>query len=175
MDEKISRPVVPGPDSDFVIARVLYAPRERVFEAFTNPADMKRWWGPKGFSVAGAKMDLRPGGSYHYALHAADGAVLWGKFVYREIVPPQLLVYVNAFSNAAGALTRHPLSPTWPLELLTTMTFDEHVEGTLFTLRWSLLPTATDDERQTFDRSHDSMEAGWSGTLDQLAAHVQTL
>jgi len=175
MDEKVSRPIGPEPDADFVIARVLRAPRERVFRAFTDPADMKRWWGPRGFSVAGAKMDLRPGGSYHYALHAPDGAVLWGKFIYREIVPPQLLVYINAFSNAAGELARHPLSPTWPLELLTTLSFDEHVEGTLLALRWSLLPEATDEERQTFDRSHDSMETGWSGTLDQLAAFVESV
>ena len=53
---------------------------------------------------------------------SGDGHVIWAKFVYREIAAPQRLVWVHSFSDEAGGLTRHPLSPTWPLELLTTVT-----------------------------------------------------
>jgi uncharacterized protein YndB with AHSA1/START domain len=173
--EEKSYPVETVADSEFVITRVFHAPRESVFAAFTEPDRLLRWWGPAGYSVAGAAMDLRPGGSYHYGLRAPDGAMLWGKFVYREVVRPQLLVYLNSFSDAAGGLTRHPLRADWPLELLTTVTFTEHVEGTMFTLRWALLPAATPDERQCFDESHESMRLGWGGTLDQLAAYLKTL
>ena len=173
MEEKMSYPVEPEPDTDFVITRVLEAPRDRVFHAFTRPALMKQWWRPRGFSVAGAKMDLRAGGSYHYALHAADGFVMWGKYFYREIVEPQLLVYVNTFSNASGGITRHPMNANWPLEMLTTLTFAEHVDGTLLMLRWSLMPGATEDERIAFDQAHDTMELGWSTTFDQLAEFLK--
>jgi uncharacterized protein YndB with AHSA1/START domain len=165
-----ARPVLA--DSEFVVTRVFEAPRERVFAAFTEPERMLRWWGPAGFTVAGARMDLRPGGSYHYGLRGPDGATIWGKFVYREIVRPHLLVYLNSFSDAAGGLTRHPLRADWPLELLTTITFTEHVDGTMFTLRWATLPGATIDERQCFDESHESMQMGWNGTLDSLAAYL---
>ena len=148
--------------------RVLGAPRERVFDAFTEPVLLKHWWAPPGFDLAGAKMDLRPGGSYHYALHAADGFVLWGKLFFREIAPPQLLVFVNAFSNAAGKVAPHPLDPSWPRELLTTLSFVEHVDGTLLMLRWSLLPGATDEERTTFELRQEDLRPIWTGTLGRL-------
>lgn len=161
-------------ERDFVLSRVFDAPRDRVFKAFTDPDRMMHWWGPKGSTVVAAKMDLRPGGIYHYGLKGQDGDTLWGKFVYREIVAPERLVFVNSFSDESGNLTRHPLSPTWPLELLTTLTFAAQSHGTLLTLRWGLLPSATAEERQTFDAAHDGMRQGWTGTLDQLAAYLSS-
>ncbi len=50
---------------------------------------------------------------------------LWGKFVYREIVEPEKIILVNSFSDKDGGLTRHPMSPSWPLQLLSTTTFDQ--------------------------------------------------
>ena len=55
---------------DFVISRVLDAPRELVWKCFTDPERMKQWWGPKGFIVIASKMDLRVGGTYHYGMKA---------------------------------------------------------------------------------------------------------
>jgi len=159
-------------DRDFVITRSFSAPRELVYKAFTDPERMLHWWGPKGFSVVAAKMDLRLGGSYHYGMKGPDGNTLWGKFVYREIVAPERLVFVNSFSDEAGNITRHPMSPTWPLELLSTITFDEQPGGTLLTIRWALLPSATAEERQTFNIAHAGMQGGWTGTLDQLAEYL---
>ncbi len=161
--------------ADFVISRVFDAPRRLVWRAFTDPACMGQWWGPKGVTVVRQAMDFRPGGSYHYAMRTADGQVMWGKFVYREIDEPRRIVWVNSFSDEAGGLTRHPLSPTWPLEMLTTMTFDEPLPGqTGLTIRWSPL-NATEQEQKTFDAGHDSMRDGWSGTLDRLTAYLKTL
>ncbi len=158
--------------SDFVISRVFDAPRERVWKAFTDPEHMKQWWGPKGFTVIASKMDLRPGGTYHYGMQAPDGTPMWGKFVYREITPPERMVFVNSFSDEAGGITRHPMSPTWPLEMLSTFTFEEHPGGkTKLTIRWSA-HNATAEERKTFDSGHDSMHQGWGGTLDQLAGYL---
>jgi uncharacterized protein YndB with AHSA1/START domain len=157
---------------DFVISRVLEAPRQRVWQAFTDPARMRQWWGPKGVTVINPKMDLRVGGTYHCGMRMPDGNVMWGKLVYREIDPPQRLVWVNSFSDEAGGLTRHPLSPTWPLEMLTTATLDEAPDGkTRLTIRWSPLG-ATPTEQKTFDAGHDSMRQGWTGTLDQLDAYL---
>ncbi len=108
--------------ADFVISRVLDAPRDLVWKAFTDPERMRQWWGPKGFSVIASKMDLRPGGTYHYGLKAPDGSPMWGKFVFREIVAPERMVFINSFSDEAGGTTRHPMAPTWPLEMLSTFT-----------------------------------------------------
>jgi uncharacterized protein YndB with AHSA1/START domain len=170
---QVSR-TAPGKDRPFIIARVLKAPRDVVFKAFTEVDHMMRWWGPKGFRVLKATMDLRPGGTYHYGMDAPDGNSMWGKFVFREIVAPEKLVFINSFSDEAGGITRHPMSPTWPLEMLSTITFEAHPEGTLLTIRWETLPGATEEERATFGGGHISMNQGWSGTLEQLATYLDS-
>ena len=110
--------------------------------------------------------DLRP-------VHkSSDGAAIWGKFVFREIVPPQRMVFINSFSDEAGGITRHPMSATWPLEMLSVFTFEEEPGGkTKVTIRWSP-HNASEEERKTFDAGHDSMRQGWGGTMDQLAAYL---
>jgi uncharacterized protein YndB with AHSA1/START domain len=159
---------------DFVISRVFDAPRDLMWKAVTEPQRIKEWWGPKGTKVIVANMDLRPGGTYHYGMQTPDGARMFGKLTYREIAPPQRLVFITAFSDEAGGITRHPMAPTWPLEMLSTFTFEEQPDGkTRFTIRWSPLnPTA--DEQKTFDTSHDNMRQGWGGSLDELATYLAT-
>jgi uncharacterized protein YndB with AHSA1/START domain len=155
----------------FVISRVFDAPRDLVWKAFTDPEHMKHWWGPKGFKVIASKMDLRPGGSYHYGMEAPNGSPMWGMFRYREITPPSRLVFVNSFSDEAGGITRHPMAPSWPLEMLSTFSFEDLGDKTKFTIKWSPL-NATAEEQATFAAGHGSMTQGWTGTLDQLAAYL---
>jgi uncharacterized protein YndB with AHSA1/START domain len=159
-------------ERDFVISRVFDAPRELVWKAFTDPERMKHWWGPKGFTVIASKMDLRPGGIYHYGMKAPDGSPMWGKFVFREVAAPERMVFINSFSDEGGGISRHPMAPTWPLEMLSTFTFEEEPGGkTKLTIRWAP-HNATSEEQKTFDASHDNMRQGWGGTLDQLAAYL---
>jgi uncharacterized protein YndB with AHSA1/START domain len=156
---------------EFVITRVFDARRELVWKAWTDPERLMRWFGPKGFTMPSCKNDLRPGGVFHYCLRSPDGREMWGKWVYREIVAPGRLVLVNSFSDEKGGLTRHPLSPTWPLEMLSTATFEEQDGKTRITLRWIPI-NATDEERKTFNAGHESMKMGWTGTFDQLAEYL---
>ena len=156
---------------EFVITRVFDAPRDLVWKAFTEPQRMKEWWGPKGVTITKSEMDLRPGGSYHYAMRTPDGNTMWGKFVYREITPPSRMVFVSSFSDEAGGVTRHPMAPTWPLEMLSIFSFEEEGGKTRFTVRWSPL-NASEEERAAFAAGHASMQQGWGGTLDKLAAYL---
>ena len=156
---------------DFVASRVFDAPRDLVWKAFTDPERMKEWWGPKGFTVIASKMDLRPGGIYHYGMKAPDGSMMWGKFVFREIVAPERMVFINSFSDEAGGTTRHPMAPVWPLEMLSIITFEDVGGKTKFTVRWAP-HNATDDERKMFGSSHASMRQGWGGTMDKLEAYL---
>ena len=158
--------------TEFVISRVFDAPRDLVWKCFTDPAHMKQWWGPKGVKVTKSEMDLRVGGLYHYGMQTPDGKVMWGRQIFREITPPERLVFINSFSDEAGGLGRHPMAPTWPIEMLSIYTFEEQPGGkTKFTVRWSPY-NATDEERRTFDAGHDSMTMGWSGTMDQLEGYL---
>ena len=158
--------------TDFVLTRVFDAPRDLVWKAFTEPERMKQWWGPKGVKVIHLKMDLRPGGIYHYGMESPDGTVMWGKFVYREVVPQERMVFINSFSDEEGGVTRHPMAPTWPLEMLSVFTFEDAPGGkTKFTVRWSP-HNASEEERKTFDAAHDGMTQGWGGTMEQLEAYL---
>ena len=158
--------------TEFVMSRVFDAPRALLWQCFTDPERMKHWWGPKGFTVIASKMDLRVGGTYHYGMKAPNGAPMWGLFKYREIVPQEKLVFVNAFSDEKGGVTRHPGSATWPLHMLSNFTFEDAPGGkTKFTVRWQTLD-ATPEEQNTFDTMHDSMTQGWSGTMDGLEAYL---
>jgi uncharacterized protein YndB with AHSA1/START domain len=161
-------------EKEFVISRLLKAPRELVFACFTDPEHMKHWWGPKGVTVIASKMDLRPGGFYHYGMRTPDGAAMWGKFVYREIERPSRIVLVNTFSDEAGGITRHPLAPTWPLQMLSTFLFEQEGDGTRLTIKWEPIDP-TDEERATFEAGRAGMNQGWSGTFEQLEAYLATV
>jgi uncharacterized protein YndB with AHSA1/START domain len=157
---------------EFTISRSFDAPRERVWKAWTEAERLKQWWGPKGFTVSYCTVDLRPGGVMHYGLRSPDGDDMWGKFVYREIVKSEKLVFVVSFSDEKGGITRHPMSPNWPREILSTVTFAEQHHGTLITVRW--IPTnATELERKTFEDGRDGMRQGWGGTFDQFADYLK--
>jgi len=157
---------------EFVTARTLDAPRERVWQALTEPQRMHEWWPPKGFTMIAAKLDLRPGGTFHCGMRSVEGYKMWGRFVYREVAPAERLLFINSFSNEAGDVTRHPIVPTWPLEMLTTVELEDEADGkTRLTVR-SSPHNATETERKTFDSSHVAMQAGWASTLDQLAAYL---
>jgi uncharacterized protein YndB with AHSA1/START domain len=162
-------------NQDFVISRTFNAPRDLVFKVWSDPTHTQHWFGPRGFTTPVCRQDLRPGGTLHYCMRSAEGHEMWGKFVYREVNPPERLVYVNSFSNAEGGLTRHPMSPTWPLEMLSTITFDEEGGQTKVAVRWSVLPSATPEECKTFNEGLGGMQHGWSGTFDQLDAYLAEL
>lgn len=79
-----------------VTTRLFDAPRELVFDVFTNPEHISRWWGPRGFTTTTREHDLRPGGMWRFVMHGPDGTDYENKIVYREVVKPERLVYAHA-------------------------------------------------------------------------------
>jgi uncharacterized protein YndB with AHSA1/START domain/predicted enzyme related to lactoylglutathione lyase len=160
------------PTRPFTISRTFDAPRAKVWKAWTDRAELMKWFGPKGYTMTRADLDFRPGGSFLYCLKGPDGKEMWGKFVYREITAPDKIVLINSFSDAKGGLTRHPMCDTWPREMLSSTTFTELSGKTTITLTWSPL-NASEEEAKTFDSSRDGMTQGWTGTMDQLADYLR--
>ncbi len=153
----------------FTISRVLDAPRDLVFKAWTTPKHLARWWGPKGCEIGVAKLDLQPGGTFLYSMRMPGAPQeIWGKFIYREISPPERLVFTVSFTDAEGNAVRSFFSQTWPLEVLNVLTLTEENGRTKLTLRGGPV-SATEEERELFISMFDSMQQGWGGTLDQLA------
>lgn len=147
-------------ENQVVYTRVFAAPRDLVFEAWTRPEHVRRWWGPRGFTVTVCEIDLRPGGAYRFVQRGPDGNDYPFKGEYREIVPPERLVYTQIFD--VPGLSDHVL--------LVTGTFDEHEGGTLFTGR--LLFESTEDRVAAMDTG---MAQGMAETLDRLEEYLAGL
>jgi uncharacterized protein YndB with AHSA1/START domain len=81
----------PG-NRELSISRIVNAPRELVWEVWTNPEHIKHWWGPSGFTNTISKMDVKPGGEWEFVMHGPDGTDYKNKHIYKEIVKPVRLV-----------------------------------------------------------------------------------
>ena len=157
----------------FEITRVVDAPRDRVWKAWTEAERLKQWWGPKGFKVHTCKVDLRPGGVFHYGMTTPEGKDMWGRFTYREIKAPERLVFIVSFSDPKGGVTRHPWSPNWPLQILSNVEFEQlEPRRTKVTVTW-LPHEASETERKSFEEGRESMKQGWGGTLDQFTGYLE--
>lgn len=84
---------------------------------------------------------------------------------------PKKIVFVNSFSDVEGTITRAPFNPTWPLEVLNTLTLSENEGKTTLVLRGGPI-NATEEERRVFRAGFESMKQGFGGTFDQLADYL---
>lgn len=174
MGNNINSSVKETGQKELVITRTFDAPRELVWKVWTEAEHLARWWGPKSFPISVNKLDFRPGGVFHYSMHASPDNVWWGRFIYQEIIPPEKLVFISSFSDEQCGVTRHPLSSTWPLETLTTITFSEVNGKTLLTLRVYPI-NASEEESATFESNFTSVQQGFKGTFEQLDEYLSNI
>lgn len=141
-------------DRVLVIERVFDAPRQLVFDAWTQSEHMAKWWGPRGFKSTVLRNELRPGGAYRIHMLGPDGDH-WNQGVYREVVPPERLVMVGSWADAQG-------NPTRP-ETTLTLIFEELAGKTKLTLHNAIFESTT---------ARDMHNSGWSSALDCLAEYL---
>jgi len=89
-------------DREIVLTRVFDAPRRLVFDAFTKPELLKRWFGPRGWSLVVCEVDFKVGGGFRFVLRGPDGRQMGMRGVYREIVPPERSVHMESFDDYPG-------------------------------------------------------------------------
>ena len=142
-------------DREIVFTRVLDAPRELVFKAWTDPRHVAQWWGPRGFTTTIHEMDVRPGGVWRFIMHGPDGVDYKNKIVFLEVVKPERLVYIHG-DDGDGP------------EFHTTVTFDEQDGKTRLTMR-GLFGSAA--ERDQAIDEFGAIEGG-KQTLERLAEHL---
>ena len=147
-------------ENQVVYTRVFAAPRDLVFEAWTRPEHVRQWWGPRKYTMTVCEIDLRPGGADRFVQRGPDGNEYPFKGVYREIVPPERLVYTQIFDFPG--LSDH--------ELLVTVTFDERDGQTLLTGR--LLFESVEDRVAAMETG---MAHRMAETLDRFEEHLAVL
>ena len=162
------------PKKDFVITREFNAPLDLVWEVYTKAEHLAKWWGPAGLKMIKCDLDLRTNGMFHYGMETPDGHVMWGKFVYKEIVPKTKIVFVVSFSDEKGGFSRHPMAPNWPLETINTLLLSEKDGKTLLTLKGHPI-NSTSEEDTLFYGAFEGMNQGFKGTFDQLEEYLKTI
>lgn len=154
------------PGEGVFVTRIVDAPRALVFKAWTEPERMVRWWAPKGWSTPSCKVDLRPGGIFHYCMRSPEGNDFWGRGIYREIAEPQRLAYTDSFSNEEGRLVepaRYGMSYGYPSETQVTVTFAER-EGRTEVVLHHAVPDSVPERAGILQ--------GWTEMLDRLAGEL---
>ena len=139
----------PTADREIVITRLLDAPRELAFSAWTDPEKVVKWWGPNGFTITIDRMDVRPGGVWKYTMHGPDGVDYPNKTVYEEISPPERLVY----SHSGG----DPVPGERAVQFRSTVTFVQQGGQTKITLQ---MVFKTPDDRAYVVEKFGAIEGG---------------
>ena len=144
-------------DREIVMTRVLDAPRKRVFEAWTSPEHLPRWFGRRGWTLPVCEVDFRPGGAWRFVFRGPDGAGMGMYGVYQEITPPERIVYTESFEG-------------YPGETINTLVLSEEAGKTMITCS-SLYPSK--EARDAVLKTR--MQEGAAESLDRLAEHLQTM
>ena len=131
------------------VSRIIRAAPKSVFEAWTNPELLVKWWGPGTVSCPEAHVDLKAGGKYSIANLHADGKVIWIKGTFSEVTPPEKLIYDWQMNGGDAPST------------LVTVLFNEHPEGTEIVLT---------HQRFVETAQRDMHLSGWGGCIDKLEA-----
>ncbi len=157
----------------FVINRSFEAPLNTLFEMFTDPKHVAQWAPPTGFTMKYLKADLKAGGTTFYCMSGAGDSKLYAKATYQEITKPNRIVYTQHFCDENENITRHPMAPTWPEAMQTTISlFAEGDDRTRVCITWEVKGQATAIERETFTKGKAGMTMGWTGSFDKLENYL---
>jgi uncharacterized protein YndB with AHSA1/START domain len=149
-------------DRDLVLTRLIDAPREKLYRAWTEPELLKQWFAPAPYTTPMAELDVRAGGSNVIVMRGPDGADMPNAGVYLEVVPNERLVFTNAYTKA--------WEPSDKPFMTVILTFEEEAGKTRYT---ALVRHWTVADRE----AHEQMgfHVGWGMCADQLEALVKTI
>lgn len=145
-------------DKELIAVRFFKAPRQLVWEMWTDPDHINHWWGPHGFSTTTYKMELKPGGVWGFVMHGPDGRDYQNKIVYLEVDEPNLLDYKHAGEEDTEDVHFH-----------VTVNFEEEGSETKLTMKM-VFETAEEFER--VNKEFGAIE-GLKQTLERLAGYLE--
>jgi uncharacterized protein YndB with AHSA1/START domain len=160
LDRLASLVATDASERDMVITRVFDAPRELVWNAWTDPKQVTQWWGPDGFMSTIEQMDVRPGGVWKHMMVGPDGTRYPNKSVFREVVKPERLVYTHGGGKEDGSASA---------SFESTVRFEEETDGrTRVTMRAHF---GSRDARAFVMKTFRAYEGGHQ-TLNKLAMYL---
>jgi uncharacterized protein YndB with AHSA1/START domain len=161
---------------NFVINRSFDVPMATMFKMWTDPEHFSKWLAPTGFNMKFIRKDIKSGGSTFYYMSNDAGMKMYGKANYLEVRNPDLIKYTQVFCDENEKISRHPMAPTWPETMLTTVNLtSEGPEQTRVTITWEVYGNYTPEELETFVKGKAGMTMGWTGSFDKLEAYLENL
>jgi uncharacterized protein YndB with AHSA1/START domain len=154
----------------FHLVREFKAPKKLVFNAFSTAEALSEWWGPVATKNTVLKLDFREGGIFHYKMES-DGQANYGRFIFGEIKPYDLLEFNNAFADAQGNVVRAPFDINLPAQIFYRLIFSESNGKTILTMTGEAV-NGTAEEIAALKSIHDSMQEGFGASFNQLASYL---
>ena len=153
----------------FVINRSFDTSIETMYDVWTKAEHFSKWLPPTGFTMEFMRADLHEGGSSFYKMSNGSNVTMYGRAFYLEMKRPDRLVYTQQFCDEHENISRHPMAPTWPETMQTTVEFTAEGENrTRVTVTWEAVGDVKDDELQAFIKERRGMTMGWTGSFDKL-------
>lgn len=160
---------------NFVINRTFHAPLNLMTKMWTDPNHFSKWLAPTGFDMSFIRAEIKSGGSSFYFMENSAGLKMYGRANYREVSPTHLQ-YTQEFCDEKENITRHPMAPTWPATMLTTVELiEEDAEHTRVSITWEVVGDYTAVELETFIKGKPGMTMGWTGSFDKLEEYLATV
>jgi len=165
IQEKMEASMMHGVENKgcITVTRILEAPRERVWERWTEPGQYMYWWGPKDFTAPYAKFDLRLGGKYLSCMRGPDGKEYWDTGTYEEISKPSRIVYTDSWADEHGNVvpaSYYGMDSDLPMEMAVEVTLEDIEGKTKLTLEHCGLL-----EGEMIEQA----KQGWNQSFDKLA------
>ena len=158
-----------------ILTREFNAPRQLVFDAWTQPEHLKNWQFPqKGFICEYVTADIKPGGASLHKMITPNGHEMWLLTKYEEINPPESLVFRQYDSNEAGDILPNTHMPNWPKEMRATVKLEEVDGKTKMQFIWEPIDPSK-EEAEAFAAARSQLGNGWGGGFDQLTTYLGTL
>ncbi len=160
----------------FVINRSFDTSIETMYDVWTKAEHFSKWLPPTGFTMEFMRADLHEGGSSFYKMSNGSNVTMYGRAFYLEMKRPDRLVYTQQFCDEHENISRHPMAPTWPETMQTTVEFTTEGENrTRVTVTWEAVGDVKEEELQAFIKERRGMTMGWTGSFDKLEAFLSTL
>ncbi|RPI04955.1 MAG: SRPBCC domain-containing protein [Ignavibacteriae bacterium] len=160
-------PITKPKRTEIVITRIFNVPNALLWNAWTDPATLKRWWGPRDYTTPTCTLDFHKGGAYLFCMRSLEGHEFWSTGIYKEIIPFKKIVCTDNFADRDGNII--PASELgfpgeWPENLLVTVLFEDLGAQTKVTVKHCGLPEG---------EMGDLTEVGWNESFDKLAESLK--